>query len=214
MKFVQVHKLVALCLCLGVLCTRAQNLRPRLLAPDCFVEGDTCTKKRDCCEGLNCVGPRTDDGSKTCEKPGGAGTKNHCIPEGKLCNNGNQPHQCCVGYYCTVHFDGKFRCHSPTRLLAPDCFVEGDTCTQKKDCCEGLNCVGTFSNDGSKTCEKPGAGTQKHCIPVGKWCDNGNDPHNCCSGSCEQRGDEGYTCSPNYDRNMVSCINGMAEEQC
>ncbi len=80
MKFVQVHKLVALCLCLGVLRTGAHNLRPRLLHPRCIKEGGRCGTggKRNCCEGLNFVGRHSNDGSKTCEKPG-AGTKKSIV---------------------------------------------------------------------------------------------------------------------------------------
>ncbi len=77
MKFVLVYMLVALCLCTGVLRTGAKNLRPRVLDPVdfCMGENEHCNKKKDCCEGFNCVGPFT-HGSKTCQI-------SHCIPEGK-----------------------------------------------------------------------------------------------------------------------------------
>ncbi len=131
MKFVQIHKLVALRLCLGVLRTGVQNLRPRLLQPGCIGDGGSCAKKQDCCKGLNCVGTLSNDGSKTCEKPG-ARTKNHCIPEDKQCNNGERPHDCCEGF-CALQEGGKHKC-------APCLPSGGEGCAAHGDCCGNLFC--------------------------------------------------------------------------
>ncbi len=64
---------------------------------------------QNCCDGLNCVkAVGLDD--KTCERTAhGQGTKNHCIPEGKQCNNGERPHDCCDGF-CVLQEDGKHKC--------------------------------------------------------------------------------------------------------
>ncbi len=107
MKFVQVHKLVALCLCLGVARTVARNLRSRWLPSSCIEEGLSCGigGPQNCCDGLNCVkAVGLDD--KMCEGTGhGQGTKNHCIPEGKQCNNGARPHDCCEDLECLLTID-------------------------------------------------------------------------------------------------------------
>ncbi len=54
-KFGLVHMLVALCLCIGVHRTVAQNLGSHIL-PGCSKKCFSCNKKEDCCPGLNCVG--------------------------------------------------------------------------------------------------------------------------------------------------------------
>ncbi len=99
MKFVQVGKLVGLfCLCLGAALTGAQNLRPRSL-PFCAFYGEECNNKTDCCDEYNCVGMWNGDKLKRCYPPG-YGWINHCISEGKQCDNGGRPHQCCPNFDC------------------------------------------------------------------------------------------------------------------
>ncbi len=103
MKFVQVYKFVALCLCLGV-------ARSCL----CIGEGGSCStgETLDCCKYLHCVKAVGQD-DKTCEKPGrGKGTDKHCIPEGKQCNNGARPHDCCEGLGCLLTDTNRFHCIS------------------------------------------------------------------------------------------------------
>ncbi len=104
MKFGLVHMLVALCLCTGVLHTGAENLRSRVL-PRCQRVDDVCNKKEDCCEDLNCIGPFTEGGNKTCQIF-------HCIPEGKQCDNGARSHECCEDLTCVprVGKKGKTYC--------------------------------------------------------------------------------------------------------
>ncbi len=128
MKFGLVHMLVALCLCTGVLRTGAKNLRPRVLDPVdfCMGENEHCNKKKDCCEGFNCVGPFT-HGSKTCQI-------SHCIPEGKQCSNGERPHNCCEDLVCILQDNGKQNCEP--------CRDVGEPCGDNDDCCDDLLCAG------------------------------------------------------------------------
>ncbi len=75
-------------------------------------------------------------------------------------------------------------------MLPPSfCIGEGLPCDfgGPHECCEDqdLNRVGTFTNDGTKTCERPRADIGNHCIPEGKQCNKGGPPwdranHECC----------------------------------
>ncbi len=108
MKFVQAVKLVGLCLCLGVVCTGAQNLRPRMLG-DCIVDGEKCGDggKKSCCDGLNCVAKLSKKGGpKLCLKPG-LGVKtvnNQCVAGGKKCH---RTKECCSGRCVYTETDKK-----------------------------------------------------------------------------------------------------------
>ncbi len=73
-------------------------------------------------------------------------------------------------------------------MLTPSfCIGESSPCDSggPHECCEDLNCVGTFTNDGTKMCERPRAGIGNHCITEGKRCNKGGPPgqranHDCC----------------------------------
>ncbi len=130
------------------------------------VEG--ALKKRDCCPGLNCVGPFTEGGTKTCQI-------SHCIPDGKQCNNGERPHECCDELICLLHDNGKQYCGQ--------CRAFDEECANDGQCCDDLIC-----SEGG-TCAKP-------CGSVGDRCAN---PTDCCVDLvCVPRiGEEGkHYCAP------------------
>ncbi len=93
----------------------------------------------------------------------------------------------------------------PRMLDWPGCIGDGQECGDggKKSCCQGLNCVATLSKKGeSKLCLHPGSRVKKHCIPVGKKCNNGKRPHKCCDsafcnadGKCQACVPDGQICS-------------------
>ncbi len=139
MKFVQVGKLVGLfCLCLGATLTGAQG---------CGTNSAPCSRMTDCCDGLNCVNMWRGDTLKRCFEPGLYGFINHCIPEGKQCNNGKRPHFCCRGLGCFEE-EGD----NPKSYCRP-CVAYGRECDALASiCCPGLACV---DDSGTNKCFYP-----------------------------------------------------------
>ncbi len=107
------------------------------------VEG--ALKKRDCCPGLNCVGPFYGDKSKTCQI-------SHCIPDGKQCNNGERPHECCDELICLLHDNGKQYCGQ--------CRAFDEECANDGQCCDDLICSGGKC---AESCRDEACTTDKQC---------------------------------------------------
>ncbi len=137
MKLGQVHMLVALCLCTGVLRTGAENIWSRLLNSR-KQNNQPCDKKKDCCDGLHCVGPFTEGGTKTCQI-------SHCIPDGKQCNNGERPHKCCDGFVCLLQENEKQNCGP--------CRGSGAPCTNNYECCSDSYCKNVDQTTGFGVCK-------------------------------------------------------------
>ncbi len=133
MKFVQVLKLVALCLCLGAVRTGAQ----------CSGKGNSCESTANCCVGLKCVG--SEKHGKKCQ---GGRRGPPCSDVRKKCDDFKK--QCCKGFCVSVHCAS---CLPEGGICATDveccsgkcesgtcraCIAEGGTgCVSNGDCCDG-----------------------------------------------------------------------------